>query len=77
MATRLKISSETNYKDLDFNSPTEEKTCIESYVEGEEDILTWRLEQFCKFLLADGFYINNIQQYINYDGSEVFKIDEE
>jgi molecular chaperone DnaK (HSP70) len=76
MATRLTIKAETNYKDLSSTSTTEENVIIESYIEGNMDNLNWRFEQFCKYLLADGYSMESINKYINYDG-EVYEKDEE
>ena len=72
MATRLTIKVESNYKDLIHTSTPENKVEIESYIEGNGDTLAWRLEEFCKVLLAEGYSIVTINKYINYDG-EVYE----
>lgn len=73
MATRLTIKVETNYKDLISTSTTENKVEIESYVEGEGDTISWRFEEFCKVLLAEGFSKEVINKYIIFDG-EVYEL---
>lgn len=72
MATKLTIKSETNYRDIVETDMTENKIAVESYAEGKTDTLPWRFEQFCKFLLADGYSIGNINKYISFDG-EVYE----
>jgi len=72
MATRLTIKVETNYRDLISTSATENKIEIESYVEGSDDTLAWRFEELCKVLLAEGFSIESINKYVDFDG-EVYE----
>ena len=76
MATKLTIKSETNDRDLLDTSTSEYSVELTGYIEGMNDNITWRFEQFCKFLLADGYSMELINTFIRYDG-EVYQIDEE
>lgn len=77
MATRLTFKSESSYKDLTETDNSEDITIIESYQEREFDNLKWRFEQFVRFLIGDGFSEKTIQEYLNYDSVEVWKIEED
>lgn len=74
MATRLTIKAETDYKNIDPNSTSEEKVIIESY--SEDDNLTFHLETMVKFLLGCGYSLETIQKYLSTDGAEVWEIGE-
>lgn len=76
MATKLTIKSETHNRDLFEGSKDTSSTIIESYTEGRNDTMSWRLEEFCRFLLAEGYTMELINKYVNYDG-EVYERDEE
>jgi len=75
MATKLTIKSETHNRDLFEGSKNTTATTIESYTEGKEDTIMWRLEEFCKFLLAEGYSMELINKFIIYDG-EVYRIED-
>ena len=75
MAPKLTIKSETNDRDLIDTSTSEYSVELTGYIEGMSDNITWRFEQFCKFLLADGYSMELINTFIKYDG-EVYQIDE-
>ena len=76
MATKLTIKSETNDRDLLDTATSEYSVEMTGYTEGMSDNITWRFEQFCKFLLADGYSMELINTFIKYDG-EVYQLEED
>ena len=76
MATRLTLKTETNYRDLTSDSKDESITIIEEYVEGESDTICWRLECMARMLLSEGYSIDLVNKYLNYENGEVFEIEE-
>ena len=76
MGTKLTLKAESHYRDILEDSKEVDTIIIESYIEGELNTLTWRLEQFVKLLLAEGYSIGMIKKYLNFDGFEVYEIED-
>lgn len=76
MATKLILKSESHYRDLIKSSTTEDTVIIEGYIEGDLDTIIWKFEQFAKFLLAEGYSIDLIKKYLNYEDGEVFELED-
>ena len=76
MATKLILKSESHYRDLIENSKDIDTVIIEGYIEGESDTMAYRFEQLAKLLLAEGYSIDLIKKYLNYENGEVFELGE-
>lgn len=71
MTTKLTIKGRSQYESMQGD-----KTYIQASVDGDDDNMKWRLEQFCRFLLAEGFLELTIKKYLNYEDGEVWELDD-